>query len=279
MILFPNAKINLGLRVIRKRPDGYHDLETVFLPIYGLRDALEIIPQTAPDAAHAHPVHFQSSGRTVPGDPNDNLCVKAWQLLKQDFPGLPGVQMHLHKAIPMGAGLGGGSADGAFALQLLNKTCHLQLSEAQRMHYALQLGSDCPFFIHNKPCLAYGRGEILHPLSLDLSDYQIVLINPGIHVATGWAFGRLSPQQPTTPLQEIIQLPVEQWRDHLINDFEAPVMQQYPTIASIRQDLYAAGAVFAAMTGTGSTVFGLFPKTQTVDLKNGDGFWFGVFGL
>lgn len=277
MILFPNAKINLGLRVIRKRPDGYHDLETVFLPIYGLRDALEIIPQPTQDPAH--PVHFQSSGLTVPGDTNDNLCVKAWQLLKQDFPDLPGVQMHLHKAIPMGAGLGGGSADGAFALQLLNKTCHLQLSPEQLMHYALQLGSDCPFFIHNKPCLAYGRGEILHPLELDLSHYQIVLINPGIHVATGWAFGQLTPQQPSTSLQEIIQLPVEQWRDQLINDFEAPVMQQYRTIAGIREDLYAAGAVFAAMTGTGSTVFGLFPKTQTVDLKNEDGFWVGVYGL
>jgi 4-diphosphocytidyl-2-C-methyl-D-erythritol kinase len=277
MILFPNAKINLGLRVIRKRPDGYHDLETVFLPIYGLRDALEIIPQHQQDPAN--PVHMQSSGLAVPGDPNDNLCVKAWQLLKQDFPDLPAIDMHLHKAIPMGAGLGGGSADGAFALQLLNTSCRLQLSTDQLMQYALQLGSDCPFFIHNKPCLAYGRGEILQPLSLDLSDYQIVLINPGIHVATGWAFGQLTPQQPTTPLQEIIALPVEQWRDQLINDFEAPVMQQYPTIARLLKELYAAGAVFAAMTGTGSTVFGLFPKTQTVDLKTGDGYWVGRFGL
>jgi len=191
MVVFPNCKINLGLRIIRKRNDGYHDLETVFYPI-PLTDALEVIRVSGADTDIA----FQSSGLPISGDSTNNLCVKAYQLLKKDFPQLGSVQMHLHKVIPMGAGLGGGSSDGAFALQLINDLFHLQLSKEQLIGYALQLGSDCPFFILNQPCFASGRGEKMEPVALDLSGYHFAIVNPGIHVNTGWAFSQLQLDKP-----------------------------------------------------------------------------------
>lgn len=258
MITFPNCKINLGLSITGKREDGYHNLETVFYPV-PLKDALEII--TAPPEKAIPTVEFSASGLTVDGTPENNLCVKAWHLLKNDFPSLPSVRLHLHKVIPMGAGLGGGSADGAFTLQLLNNTYKLGLTNEQLISYALQLGSDCPFFILNTPCFATGRGEIMQPIDLALSGYTFVLVNPGIHVSTGWAFANITPQQPAVSIKDIIQQPVATWKNRLINDFEAPVMQQYPTIQQVREQLYDAGAIYASMTGSGSTVFGIFDKT------------------
>ncbi len=255
MVFFPNAKINLGLRVIRKREDGYHDIETVFYPINGLRDALEIVRGNSDT-----PVDFNVTGLTVQGEVDKNLCVKAYTLLKQDFPSLPGIQMHLHKTIPMGAGLGGGSADGAFTLRLLNQHFQLGLTQEQLIQYALQLGSDCPFFILNQPCYATGRGEIMKPLLLDLTGYQFVLINPGIHVPTGWAFGQLTPTIPTKSCEQIVSQDPITWRDQLINDFETPVMDAYPKIHELKETLYQYGAVYASMTGTGSTVYGIFKK-------------------
>lgn len=262
MILFPNCKINLGLNIIRKRDDGYHDIETIFYPV-GLKDALEGIRIETTTSSSQDGIEFESSGLTIAGNTGDNLCVKAYALLKKDFPGLNAVKLHLHKVIPMGAGLGGGSADGAFTLLLLDKLLNLHLSQEQLLGYALQLGSDCPFFILNTPCFAGGRGELMQPVSPDLSKYRFVIVNPGIHVSTAQAFAQVKPSQPKNSIREIIQRPVEEWKGLLINDFEKPVCDMHPQIATIVNELYANGAVYAAMTGSGSSVFGLFYKDET----------------
>ncbi|GAC1399987.1 MAG: 4-(cytidine 5'-diphospho)-2-C-methyl-D-erythritol kinase [Sediminibacterium sp.] len=260
MLLFPNCKINLGLHIIHKRTDGYHALETVFYPV-GWKDALEAVPSSE--------MEFSSSGLPVAGEAGDNLCMRAYQLLKKDFPELPPIHIHLHKSIPMGAGLGGGSADGAFMLKLLNEQCGLSLSPEQLLDYALQLGSDCPFFIRNKPCFATGRGEQMEELALDLSTCQFILVHPHIHVSTAWAFAQLKPSMPPAPLKEIIQQPIQTWRHSLKNDFEVPVFHKYPEIGRIKEVLYTSGALYASMTGSGSTVFGIFERTQP---------WSGSFG-
>ncbi len=295
MLSFPNCKINLGLQILNKREDGYHNLATVFYPL-PLKDALEVVRRddgrwTTDDSktlsdlpseaiakagvegsagviecSRENDVIFSSTGLEIAGDQANNLCVKAYHLLKKEFPSLPPVLMHLHKAIPMGAGLGGGSADGAFALKLLNEKFQLNLTNEQLIDYALQLGSDCPFFILNKPCYATGRGELLEPIQLDLSAYKFAVVNPGIHVNTGWAFGQLhlsgrsaeSEQRPD--LKQIIQQPISTWKEQLINDFEEPVCKAHPEIDAIKQQLYDTGAVYASMTGSGSTVFGIFEK-------------------
>lgn len=258
MIVFPTCKINLGLHILQKRNDGFHDLETIFYPV-PLQDALEVIHHPLP----VTDIEFSGSGLQVAGAFSDNICVKAYHLLKKDFPLLPPIKMHLHKAIPMGAGLGGGSADGAFVLLLLNKKFQLGLSEDRLMAYALQLGSDCPFFIKNTPCYATGRGEVLQTVPLNLSAYKLVVVNPGIHVNTGWAFSQITPSGNRTSLLEIIQLPVESWNGRLVNDFEEPVCRQFPAVGNIKELLYQQGAVYASMTGSGSTVFGLFPKESS----------------
>ena len=257
MVQFPNCKINIGLNVINKRDDGYHNLETVFYSI-GLKDAVEIIQSES--------LSFSSSGLQVEGHKDDNLCVKAYYLLKKDFPDLSAVTMYLHKAIPMGAGLGGGSADGAFVLKMLNEKFNLQLPNKNLLEYALQLGSDCPFFIINQPCFAEGRGEILNPVALDLSAYSIVLVNPGIHVSTKEAFAALAPTLPKKNIREIITQPIATWKEELYNDFEKPVFTLYPAIKEVKDRLYSAGALYASMTGSGSTVYGIFEEKP--DLKN-----------
>ncbi len=288
MIVFPNCKINLGLNILRKREDGYHDLETVFYPI-PLRDGLEVIRQSTVNSEQStvnripltderseeinitestlhnqrstvNGQRFTTSGLIINGSSEDNLCIRAYYLLKKDFPSLPNIQMHLHKVIPMGAGLGGGSADGAFALKLLNDTFHLNLSKEQLINYALQLGSDCPFFILNKPCFATGRGELMEEIALDLSAYQFVIINPKIHIGTGWAFGNITPKIPSQSIKNIITQPIHIWKDTLLNDFELPAINHYPEIGTIKQELYKQGAVYSSMTGSGSTVFGIFEK-------------------
>lgn len=252
MLVFPNAKINLGLRIIKKRDDGYHDLETIFYPIY-IYDILELIP-----ADNQEPITFSFSGNKIDGEIANNLCYKAWQLLKQDFPTISPLQFHLHKSIPTGAGLGGGSADASFTLKLLNDFFNLGLDEKRLIHYALQLGSDCPFFIKNKPCFAKGRGEQLEEIELNISQYKILLINPGIHIHTGTAFRNIRPATPEISVKEIIQLPIEKWKEKLVNDFEKPVFEAYPEIGKIKEQLYETGASYVAMSGSGSTVYGLF---------------------
>lgn len=265
MIVFPNCKINLGLRITSKRADGFHNLETVFYPL-PWQDALEVIK--------AKQDSFTITGVSIPGKTNDNICLKAVTLLKQDFPQIEFLNIHLHKTIPTGAGLGGGSADGAFMLTLLNKLFHLQLTEQQLLNYSLRLGSDCPFFIINQPCLATGRGEMLKKISLDLGNYSILIVNPGIHINTGWAFTQITPGQPTVPTPEILQEPINTWRNSLINDFEAPVFQKYPEIGELKERMYKSGALFAAMTGTGSSVFGLFAKDKLPLLSVPEGYTF-----
>jgi 4-diphosphocytidyl-2-C-methyl-D-erythritol kinase len=267
MVLFPNCKINIGLNVIRKRTDGFHDLETVFYPVE-LRDALEVI--------RSETFNFQLTGLPVNDTNDNNLCVKAYRLLKADFPDLPEVSIHLHKAIPMGAGLGGGSADGAFMLSMLDKKFQLDISEEKLIAYALHLGSDCPFFIVNKPCFATGRGEILSPVELDLSTYKIVVVNPAFHVSTREAFSKLSPSSPVKSIRQIIEQPIESWKEELKNDFEETVFQLYPAIEKIKDELYAKGAIYASMTGTGSTVFGIFKPGTPIDFSFPDNYLFKV---
>ncbi len=261
MVNFPNCKINLGLNVIRKREDGYHDVETVFYPV-DIYDALEVIKY---DDTRGEDVQFSTTGLLINGNSKDNLCIKAYQLLKKDFPHIGSVKMHLHKVIPMGAGLGGGSADAAFTLLLLNKKFQLNLSAYQLINYALQLGSDCPFFIINKPCFAQGRGEVLEEINVNLSEYQLLIVNPQIDISTRWAFSKIQPATPATSIKEIIQQPVETWRKQLTNDFEKPLMQYYPKLKLLKDELYKQGALCAGMSGSGSTFFGIFPKSEKID--------------
>ena len=258
MISFPNSKINLGLNILCKREDGLHELSTFFYPV-ALSDSLEIIPH--PDT-NAGPV-FTSSGFAIEGMAADNLCIKAFNLVKNDHPTLPSIKIHLHKSIPMGAGLGGGSADAAFLLKMLNKQFNLLIPAKKLNQYALNLGSDCPFFLVNKPCMATGRGEILEELALDLSHYTLILVNPGIHINTAGAFSLIHPSLPVTGIRDIISGPVESWKGRLKNDFEVPVFNRFPEIKDIRDELYTQGAIYATMSGSGSTVYGIFDKRTT----------------
>jgi 4-diphosphocytidyl-2-C-methyl-D-erythritol kinase len=258
MILFPNAKINLGLHITRKREDGYHDLETVFYPLQ-IRDAIEVI-EINPVEINGDSFRFTHTGNEIHGAPEHNLCYKAWQLLKRDFPGIPPIAFHLHKSIPMGAGMGGGSADASFTLMLLNKKFNLGITQAQLINYALQLGSDCPFFILNKPVFAKGRGEKMDSLDLSLKGYYICIVFPHIHISTPWAFKQIKPVVPELPLHDIIKQPLHSWKALLKNDFEPAVFAAYPEIGRIKTQLYDAGALYASLSGSGSTVFGIFEK-------------------
>ena len=251
MIVFPNAKINLGLQVTAKRPDGYHNIATIFYPIV-CTDILE--------AVRADSFSFTTSGLSIDGGIEKNHCFKAYSLLQTDF-NLPPVAIHLHKVIPMGAGLGGGSADGAFMLVLLNQLFQLKLSNEALASYALKIGSDCPFFIMNKAAYATGRGELLEPLEIpQLAGKKILLVNPGLHINTGWAFSQLQPKNNHPFLPEIIQQPLAQWKGRLQNDFAPIVFATNPELEIIQSKLYGAGALFAGMTGTGSTMFGIFDQ-------------------
>lgn len=253
MLRFPNAKINLGLYITRKRDDGFHDLETVFYPVPQLRDALEMVP------ARDEKTTLHLSGLAVGGDPGTNLVWRAYELLDAAHPGkLPPLDIYLHKAIPMGAGLGGGSADASVALQMLNELGALGLGDAHLEELALELGSDCPFFIRNTPQFATGRGERMEPVSLDLSGYRIEVVTPEIHVSTRAAFSRVAPKPAPIDLRTLSEIPVSEWKNVLRNDFEESVFVQFPEIAQIKQELYEKGAVYASMSGSGSAVFGMF---------------------
>ncbi|MBX7263220.1 MAG: 4-(cytidine 5'-diphospho)-2-C-methyl-D-erythritol kinase [Chitinophagaceae bacterium] len=256
MIVFPNCKINLGLNIISKREDGFHNLETIFYPLM-IKDCLEILP------THKKENNFTITGIPINVDSSQNICSKAWQLLKLNFPQLPNIQLHLHKTIPTGAGLGGGSANGAFTLQLLNKLFQLQLTTNQLINFALQLGSDCPFFIINTPCYSTSRGEQLQPINLSLSNYYFVIVNPQIHINTATAFSTIQPIKPQKSVSEIIHQPIETWKEDLVNDFEKNIFLQYPAIEKIKINLYQQGAVYASMSGTGSTVYGIFERESS----------------
>ncbi|GAB4408331.1 MAG: 4-(cytidine 5'-diphospho)-2-C-methyl-D-erythritol kinase [Microscillaceae bacterium] len=256
MIAFPNAKINLGLQILKKRPDGYHDIASLFWPI-GWQDALEILP--APDFS------FSSSGLPIPPDGKDNLCVRAYEQLRADFD-LPPVHIHLHKVLPTGAGLGGGSSDAAFALKLLNVIFSLKLSPEALENYARHLGSDCAFFIQNQPRLAKGKGDEWSKLpSLPALPPFIGLVFPHQHISSAEAYARVKPQSPPQTLEAVLAQAPQEWPRLLHNDFEASVLALYPELAEIKTQLYAQGAVYAAMTGSGSAFFGLFE--QAVKLR------------
>ena len=262
VIAFPNCKINLGLNILRKREDGFHDLETVFYPL-PLHDIVEIIHSPGGTG-----IQFSKSGLEINGYNDHNLCIKAYSLLMKKFPQVAPVQLHLHKTIPAGAGLGGGSADAAFTLKLLNEMCGLQLSKEELLDLAAQLGSDCPFFIMNKPCFSQGRGELLEEIPLDLSAFKFILVNPGIHIDTGAMFQKIKPVLPKISLKEIIKQPVESWKNEsdsyqMKNDFEEIVFELHPEIGAIKEELYKAGAVYASLSGSGSTVYGIFPKQRS----------------
>lgn len=257
MIVFPNAKINIGLHVVSKRPDGYHNLETVFYPVK-LSDALEM--------AETGKTGITFSGIPVEGEPRDNLVIKAYELLKKDFQ-LPPVQFHLHKVIPTGAGLGGGSSDAAFTLKMLNSYFKLNLTIEKLNGYAVRLGADCTFFIENKPAYATGIGDRLHPAELDLSDYTIVLIKPDVSVSTIQAYKNIVPARPEFSLQELPAVPVEKWKNTVVNDFEKSIFPQFPEIKKWKETLYEWGASYASMSGSGSAVFGIFHHLP-VDLEN-----------
>ena len=258
MITFPNAKINLGLNITEKRPDGYHNLETVFYPV-PLEDALEITILN--DSKQKFALH--QSGLEISGEPENNLVVKAYLLLDKEFH-LPPVEIHLYKHIPSGAGLGGGSSDAAFMLKLLNEHYNLQLSDNQLEDYAATLGADCAFFIKNTPTYAEGIGNIFSPIELSLKGYRIMIVKPDVFVSTREAFANIRPHRPEYPVREVIRRPVAEWKDTLINDFEASVFPQYPVIGEIKEELYHQGAIYASMSGSGSSVFGLFTADTTL---------------
>ncbi len=258
MLAFPNAKINLGLHVLRKREDGYHDIETIMVPV-PLYDGLEVVTSTTGSG-----VSFTASGIPVPDDGGGNICIRAYELMKQ-YAGehgvaLPPVTIHLHKHIPIGAGLGGGSADAAFLLQLLAEQFSISLPRPTLHEMAASLGSDCPFFIENKPMLATGRGEILNVINIPaLKGLVLVLAIPPIHVSTAEAYRLLTPVMPIQSLREAVKEPIENWRQYVTNDFEPVVFSIHPTIKKIKETLYEQGAIYASMSGSGSSVFGLFP--------------------
>ena len=263
MITFPIAKINLGLNIVEKRPDGYHNLETVFYPVQ-ICDALEVF-EMHPDFPSDVDCDLKVTNIHIDGDEQRNLVVRAYKLLKEDFPSLPRIHAHLYKGIPTQAGLGGGSSDCGFMITLLNDMFSLGLTNQQMIDYAARLGADCPFFILNEPCYAEGIGEKLEPISLNLSGWYLAVVRPDIPVPTKEAFSLITPLHPEVNCRDIVMQPVETWRDLLTNDFEKSVFTLHTEIGAIKDKLYSLGATYAAMSGSGSSLFGLF--RQPVDLS------------
>jgi 4-diphosphocytidyl-2-C-methyl-D-erythritol kinase len=271
MISFPNAKINLGLNIVSKRPDGYHNIETVFYPVK-LRDVLEIVPvPPRRDAINrvstpcAVPTFIQT-GIPITGDPQKNLVLKAYQLLKAQYE-IPEIDIYLQKNIPFGAGLGGGSADAAFMLKLLNDFAELHLPVEQLEELAARIGADCPFFIQNKPVFAEGTGTVFSPVNLSLFGYYLYLVKPDVPVSTQEAYAGVKPQSPKESIRDIICDPVRTWKDRLVNDFETSIFARYPEIGAIKQKMYDRGAVYASMSGSGSSVFGIFETPEKLDAE------------
>jgi len=247
MIVYPNAKINLGLNVLKKREDCYHEISSVFYPVTQLFDVLEVIPSDV--------FLFSSSKITIPGE--KNICEKAFDLLKVNFDIRP-VKIHLHKQIPIGAGLGGGSSDGAFTLIALNRLFNLQLSKQELQKYALQLGADCPFFIDNKPKYISGIGEKMTSVDLDLSSFELKFVFPELHISTAEAYSEITPEFPRIDLAQVISQPIEKWKGRVKNDFEISAFTKYPKLQVMKEQLYADGAIYASMTGSGSVLYGIF---------------------
>jgi len=256
MVVFPISKINLGLNILRKRKDGYHDISTCFYPV-PYTDILEILPGKGETT-------FAATGLAIPGYANDNICIKAWELVDQKH-GIGPVRIHLHKIIPTGAGLGGGSSDAAYTLKVLNDLFELRLTTELLAQYALELGSDCPFFIEGKPVLASGRGEMFESTNFSLSGYYLVLLYPAVHVSTAMAYAGVKPGEPIQTLRSILgDMPVDSWRGAIKNDFEESVFEKFPKLSTLKQVLYEAGALYASMSGSGSSVYGIFTSEPTL---------------
>lgn len=254
MITFPNAKINLGLNIVEKRADGYHNLETIFYPI-PLKDIIEI-KELKSDTL---PYTFHQKGINIEGEKEDNLVIKAYKLLKQKYK-LPPIEIHLHKNIPAGAGMGGGSADAAFMLKLLNQYFNLNIPTTELIKMAASLGADCAFFIENRPTYATGIGDLFTPINLDLTGYDLYIHKPDVFISTAEAFANITPKPALYDLKEIIKQPIKEWRGKMINDFEESILKNRPELAAIKEQLYREGALYAAMSGSGSSLFGLFER-------------------
>ena len=269
MLTKPIAKINLGLNVVEKRPDGYHNLETVFYPVQ-IEDALEVYPMD-PEFLSEYDCDLKVTNITIDGDEQRNLVVRAYNLLKADFPTLPRIHAHLYKGIPTQAGMGGGSSDCGFMITLLNDMFKLGLSDQQMIDYAAHLGADCAFFILNRPCYAEGIGEKLQPIDLDLKGWYLSLVRPDIPVSTREAFALIKPHYPEVNCREVVKQPVESWRDALVNDFEGSVFAVHPELGAVKDRLYELGATYAAMSGSGSTLFALSHQPLNLDEFNSEG--------
>ncbi|MHA4736988.1 4-(cytidine 5'-diphospho)-2-C-methyl-D-erythritol kinase [Dyadobacter sp. MSC1_007] len=254
MLVFPNAKINIGLHIVERRPDGFHNIESCFYPV-GWSDALEITP--------AEEFSFQSDGIAIPGEGDDNLCTRAYQMLSRDFD-LPPVKIHLLKAVPIGAGLGGGSSDAAFTIKALNQMLDLGIDIDKQEEYARKLGSDCAFFIRNKPMYCFEKGDKFEDIEIDIAGKWIVLINPGIHISTIEAYSGVVAKRSAVDLRTVLCKPVSEWKGRIENDFEATLFKKYPLLAEIKETLYTRGAGYAAMSGSGSTIFGIFEKEKNL---------------
>lgn len=258
MLTFSSPKINLGLQILNKRPDGFHNLQSVFYPIKNWEDTLEI--------AENSDFSFTQSGLKIPGKTEDNLVVRAYNLLKKTY-NLPNIKIHLHKTIPCGAGLGGGSSNAVSMLELINSFFDLQIDEKKLFNFALELGSDCPFFLKKKPQKVEGRGEILSDINLDLSAYYITLIFPDLQISTAEAFQNLSLLSPKKEsFFSIFDQPIETWKEDLINDFEKNIFLKYPILEEIKTKMYQNGAVYASMSGTGSVIYGIFKEKKSINI-------------
>ena len=267
MINFPNAKINIGLNITERRPDGYHNLESIFYPVK-INDALEVI--------EAQELQFSSSGIAIPGQMAENLCVKAYHLLAKDFD-IPPVHIHLHKHIPIGAGLGGGSSDAAFFIKLMNEKFGLGLSAAQMEAYCRRLGADCAFFVENKPVFAFEKGDVFEPVGLDLSGFYLVLAMPDVQVSTAEAYRGVRAAPAQSDLKSIIQLSPDQWKHTVKNDFEASVFEKFLLIRGVKAAMYQAGALYASMSGSGSSVYGIFKsETRLPELEESCQVFYGI---
>lgn len=257
MLAISNCKINIGLNIIGKRADGFHDIETVFYPVEWC-DLIEVTERSLLEKdnfSYTNGLALKMTGLEIDGNENNNLCLRAFQLLRKDFQ-LPDVVMHLHKLIPMGAGLGGGSSNAAHTLRLLNVVFKLNLTPEQLKKYAAQLGSDCSFFIENKPCFAQGKGELIERLNINLAGKHITIIKPDIHVSTADAYATIIPSA-SKKLKELILQPIQNWKNAVVNDFEESVFKKHPALAIIKQQLYDSGCVYASMSGSGSAIYGI----------------------
>lgn len=251
MIRYPNPKLNIGLDILRRRTDGYHDIDTMMVPYDGMHDILEIVPSES--------LEMHLYGIPVEGDPMDNLCIKAFRMMRERFRIDP-VAIHLWKGIPSGAGLGGGSADCAWTLRMLNDIFSLDLADSVLAEMAAALGSDCPFFIYNRPMLCRGRGEILTPFDLTLEEWRFEVEVPPVHISTREAYSGVTPRVPDVPLEVALRRPVAEWRGLVVNDFEESLFPLHPELEAARQRMYDRGAIFASLSGSGSSVFGIFPR-------------------